>query len=268
MEDISHHNHRIHSGFLAPWEYRRAAGLHPAESEILARLRSTYMNKRILDVGVGGGRTTPFLTDISKEYVGIDYSPQMIERSRKRHPDVDLRVCDVRDLSQFRDGEFDLIFFSFNGIDYIDHSDRITALNEIRRVLSDEGTFAFSSHNRASTARSAWSLKHLPYRTNPLRNPKTFMFKLISYLMGIFNYRYLRKHEVTADTYELRNDEASRYSLLTYYIYIQDQIEQLKSAKFRDCQAVDLQGRWLSPAEYSTVIDPWIYYVCSRWPLA
>jgi SAM-dependent methyltransferase len=264
VDDIASHNHRVHSGLLVPLEYSGATGLQPPEMEILSRLRSTFSDKRILDIGVGGGRTTPFLTEISKDYHGIDYSPQMIERSKRRYPEVDFRVCDARDLSQFRDAGFDLVFFSFNGIDYIDHTGRIRALAEIRRVLSNGGAFAFSSHNRASASRSAWNLKHLPYRINPFRRPKAFLFKFIEYKIGIYNYVSLKKYEKRTRTYELRNDEASRYSLMTYYVYIDDQIRQLEEAGFRTCEVVSLDGKWLKPHDYNDTTDPWVYYLC--WP--
>lgn len=41
---------------------------------------------------------------------------------------------DARDLSTFSDQSFDLVWFSFNGIDYVNHIDRLTILQEIYRV--------------------------------------------------------------------------------------------------------------------------------------
>src|SRR5690606_12109488 len=103
--------------------------------------------KRILDIGVGGGRTTPYLLDVSRDYIGVDYAPKMIKKCRAQYPSVTFEVCDARDLSHFGPASFDLIFFSFNGIDYVDHADRIKILCEVRRVLTDQGAFVFSAHN-------------------------------------------------------------------------------------------------------------------------
>jgi hypothetical protein len=67
--------------------------------------------------------TTRHLLDISGNCTGID-SLRLIVRCRERYPDVSFAVCDARDLSVFADGCFDLVFFSFNGIDGVDHVDR------------------------------------------------------------------------------------------------------------------------------------------------
>ena len=47
-----------------------------------------------------------------------------------------------------KDNSFDVVIFSFNGIDYIyPYIKRLAALKEIRRVLKTNGLFIFSSHN-------------------------------------------------------------------------------------------------------------------------
>jgi SAM-dependent methyltransferase len=168
----------------------KAELLQPPEAQILLKLRPTIEGKRILDVGVGGGRTTPYLLEISNNYIGIDYSVKMIDQCRKRYPGVDFRNCDVRDLSQFPGGSFDLVFFSFNGIDMIDHSERIKVLSEIRHLLSDSGIFVFSSHNRAAPVKRAWSLDHLPFRINPLREPRRFAMQILRY--GFRHCKFIR----------------------------------------------------------------------------
>ena len=42
----------------------------------------------ILDIGVGAGRTTQLLRAISRDYVGIDDSPAMVEMCRAAHPEA------------------------------------------------------------------------------------------------------------------------------------------------------------------------------------
>lgn len=76
-------------------------------------------------------------------------------------------ICEGRDLSQFRTASFDLILFSFNGIDYLSHAGRLKALTEIRRVLAIGGVFVFSSDNHRSPISSPWNLKHRPLDINP-----------------------------------------------------------------------------------------------------
>jgi cyclopropane fatty-acyl-phospholipid synthase-like methyltransferase len=52
------------------------------ESERL--LFETYLKEgmAILDIGVGAGRTTPYLSRIAARYVGVDYSEAMIAKCR------------------------------------------------------------------------------------------------------------------------------------------------------------------------------------------
>ena len=42
-------------------------------------LFDTYLRSGmdILDIGVGGGRTTPYLSHVASRYVGLDYSEEM-----------------------------------------------------------------------------------------------------------------------------------------------------------------------------------------------
>ena len=105
----------------------------------------------MLDVGVGGGRTTVHFAPLVGSYVGIDYSETMIAACRERFEEtpgqLTFQVEDVRSLPAFGDGSFDFVLFSYNGLDYIPHDGRREALAEIRRVLGRGGRFALSTHN-------------------------------------------------------------------------------------------------------------------------
>jgi SAM-dependent methyltransferase len=126
--------------------YAAREGLTPAESKLL----SEYVpaTSRVLDIGIGAGRTTGPLTDHVSSYVGIDYSPPMIAAARARHPGVDLRLADASDLSAWATHSFDVLFFSYNGIDCL-HPDakRWRFLEEAWRVLRRDGLLIFSTHN-------------------------------------------------------------------------------------------------------------------------
>ncbi|GAA4955158.1 class I SAM-dependent methyltransferase [Streptomonospora halophila] len=54
--------------------------------------------ERILDAGCGTGDLAATLADAGAEVVGIDSSPEMIDRARERFPHLDLRVADLRSL--------------------------------------------------------------------------------------------------------------------------------------------------------------------------
>lgn len=63
----------------------------------------------MLDAGAGIGIYYPLLKLKAKRYVGIDLTPEMVERARLRHPDGDFRIASVLALP-FGDGEFSLTF--------------------------------------------------------------------------------------------------------------------------------------------------------------
>jgi SAM-dependent methyltransferase len=117
----------------------------------------------ILDLGVGGGRTTPFLSSRASHYVGLDYSSSMVERCHTKYPDLQFRVGDAADLSTFPDSQFDAVVFAYNGIDFVlPASSRQRCLKHVFRVLKPGGVLIFSSHNaRAILVRPSWNLERL-----------------------------------------------------------------------------------------------------------
>lgn len=239
--------------------YRKADGLAPAEIVILEHHGRELLGARLLDIGVGTGRTTPQLRDRCLAYVGIDYAAPMLERARERYPDADLQVADARDLSRFADGSFGAVVFSFNGIDYVPHDDRLRILAEVRRVLRAGGLFVFSTHNRDVAVPPAASLANLHFSRNPIR----LAYNSYVYLAGIANARHTRRHERREAEYALINDPGLYFRLVTYYISRVAQAEQLTRAGFVSPRAFDTSGREL-PIDGPPVGDFMIHYVTRR----
>jgi SAM-dependent methyltransferase len=117
----------------------------------------------ILDLGVGGGRTTPHLSSIASRYVGVDYAGEMIAACRKRFPGLEFEVANAADLSTFASSTFDAAVMAFNGMDsVIPDEARFAALREIGRVLKPQGILIFSSHNpRSIWVRASWNPERL-----------------------------------------------------------------------------------------------------------
>jgi SAM-dependent methyltransferase len=112
----------------------------------------------ILDLGVGGGRTTPYLAQIATHYVGVDYAAEMIRVCRSKFPDLEFIQRDAADLSCFAASSFDAVVMAFNGLDYLSEEARERCLRECYRILRQQGVFVFSSHNpRAILGRPVWS---------------------------------------------------------------------------------------------------------------
>lgn len=127
-------------------------------------LFETYLKPgmAVLDLGVGGGRTTPYLSSIAAHYVGVDYAEEMIARCRDKFPHLEFEVSDAADLSKLASASFDSVVMAFNAMDYvIPDESRFRALREIARVLKPRGMLIFSSHN----PRSIW----VPPSWNPER---------------------------------------------------------------------------------------------------
>jgi len=102
----------------------------------------------VLDLGVGAGRTTSLLRLVSADYVGIDYTGELVDLCRARHPAEDIRLGDARDLGDIPTGSQGLVVFSNNGIDAVDHEGRERVLAEVHRVLGPEGIFCYSTLNK------------------------------------------------------------------------------------------------------------------------
>ena len=131
--------------------YAQQCWLQAPEETILRLMLPLLNTARMLDMGVGGGRTTLHFAKWVREYVGADYLESMVLECRKRFAGypahISFQVCDARSMEMFEDASFDFILFSHNGIDSVTHEDRLKILKEIRRVGKPDGYFCFSSHN-------------------------------------------------------------------------------------------------------------------------
>lgn len=139
-------NLKLYSSAETVRYYAALLGLQEAEKYLFEK----YIQKdaRLLDVGVGGGRTTPWLAARASRYLGIDYSQDMIDECRKKFPALSFQKQDATDLTAFDASDFNVVVFSFNGIDCLESNDaRKCCLRSIREILSDHGTFIFSCHN-------------------------------------------------------------------------------------------------------------------------
>jgi SAM-dependent methyltransferase len=238
--------------------YATTSELAPGERALFERFRGDIAGKSVLDIGIGTGRTTPYLMARAAEYIGVDYSPEMIDKAKQLHPGANLFECDARDLSRFGADHFDCVVFSFNGIDSVSDADRHVVLKQVLAALRVGGLFLFSSHNLASARVSAYSLKNLPFSANPIRFVRSCRY----YLKGVLNHLRARPHEVHTPDYALLTERATHYRYLNYHVSKALQVEQLESAGFSGVELFDEEGQPTGVQRDDR--DRWIHYIARK----
>jgi ubiquinone/menaquinone biosynthesis C-methylase UbiE len=245
-----------------PESYARNTKLSRAEEFIFSYLSDEIKDKAILDIGVGAGRTVPYLTAHTDNYTGIDYSENMLRHCRAKYRDVNLLLCDARSMVAFEDEDFDAVFLCFNAIDDADHEDRNRILAEVHRVLKKNGVFVFSTHNLDSKRRSAYKFRGFVPAQNPIELIKKNSVRIKRYFTGILNHHRNQRNEVHEQHFSIINDPSHNFSLMTYYIKKESQIRQLEDAGFSEVEMVDEQGSFISANQDCR--HGWIYYICRK----
>jgi len=103
---------------------------------------------KVLEVGVGTGKNLPFYRQ-DCEVTGIDFSPQMLKRARRRAKKLDLQV-NLRELDA---QEMDFPADSFDTVVatcvFCSVPDPVQGLKEIRRVCKPDGQVILLEHVRS-----------------------------------------------------------------------------------------------------------------------
>ena len=244
-------------------QYAAETALLPAEEAVLRRLAPSLSTARMLDIGVGAGRTTRHFANLVREYVGIDYAAGMIAYCQGLLAGLPNTVrfmqCDVRDLSCFSSTSFDFVLFSFNGLDMVGHADRLQALKEIRRVCAPNGAFCFSSHNTRHLAQLPGA------RLALTRGPRALARQLRSWLrIRLANPGYARLcRNCDAMEHALVVDGAHGFRARSYYVQPDYQLVKLSACGFGSTRAYSTAGEELEGLALSESRDPWLYYLCT-----
>ncbi len=116
------------------------------EKTIHLKLFGKIKDKKLLDLGCGGGQTSIFFAEQGAIVTGVDFSKRQIDFARilakkKRTNKVLFQQGNMENLSMFKDCSFDLVNSSHT-IHYVKNIQR--CFNEIFRVLKPKGKFVFS----------------------------------------------------------------------------------------------------------------------------
>lgn len=242
-------------------EYERR-DLQPPEQMLLGLFRDRWPGISMLDLGVGAGRTAYTFAPLAGRYVGLDLSEEMVRLSRElvgEDETTRFLACDARNLAEEFEGErFDLILFSYNGLDALEHEDRMSVLRQVRELLADGGRFLFSSHSVAA----------LPLDVErpriDVRDPLRSAYRLYS---AVPHARRLRRvnRELDLDTarsrgwIQLRDGDHS-FDALYYYVQPAYQLRQLRDCGLEAEGVYALSGQAVDPDDPGR--DPWLHYLC------
>jgi ubiquinone/menaquinone biosynthesis C-methylase UbiE len=233
--------------------YKKACYLDKPELALLYKFEDRLKTMKMLDIGVGGGRTTYFFANRVAGYTGIDYSESMIMACKERFPKVKFLVCDARNMDIFDDNSFDFVLFSFNGLDSLSHDDRLKALKEVKRVCTEGGIFFFSTHNLNyidEVFRFKWSIS------------------LILTLSNIRKYILLRmknnKNRLMNMKYAIVIDGTHSFKIASYYILADEQVNQLSGLGFKNIKIFSSIHGLEMENNFDDTREPWLYYLCTK----
>jgi SAM-dependent methyltransferase len=217
----------------------------------------------VLDIGVGGGRTAGLLQPGAGSYVGLDFSPEMVALAQRRFPGTDLRVGDARDLSGLPDRHFDLVCFSYNGLDALDHPDRGSALAEMARVVAPGGRVLFSSLN----------LDGVSYDERPWRLGGGLLTARARYHLGyaalhpgsvvraVRNYRRTRLEAEDGRGWGRRPLRAHEFRFVVHFATMEETVAEAQAAGLEVVAAYADDGTELDPGAAHTSAD-YVHFVC------
>lgn len=243
-------------------EYQVRQALTPGEMRIFGEAWPEIRGGHVLDIGVGAGRTIPYLAGAGASYSAIDYAPAMVKAARQRFPRVDIREGDACDLAVPAE-HYNFVLFSYNGIDYIHPDDRNKVLTEVFRVLRPGGLFAFSTHNKNVLPSDGITVPIQPpaFTLNLPRYAVRAVRSVREKMLDRRNRNRLRSHALWRDDIAFVIDGAHLSSMLTSYVKPQAQLDALRTAGFgTPLLMVDDDGR-------VAAVDgdaPWIYFLVRK----
>jgi SAM-dependent methyltransferase len=248
-------------------QYRQLTGwTDPGERAAVEWVTPLVAGQPILDLGVGAGRTTGLLLPLSDDYLGIDYTADMVAACRIRHPGERFALMDARDLQALEAGHYGLVVFSFNGIDSVAPEERGLILREVHRVLRPGGLFIVSSHNRDGPGAREKPGLHVAFSANPLRLGWRLLRTLRSLPRALRNHLRLRAANEDHEDWALRNCGAHDFGLLVVYTTLAEQQRQLQAAGFEVQAVFDSEhGHAVAPGQDTR--DVWWFHYVARKPL-
>jgi SAM-dependent methyltransferase len=131
--------------------------------------------KRVLSLAGGGGWDPILFAELGAETTLFDLSPEQLETVRKLAKQRGTRIRfvqgDMRDLSRFKTGEFDLVYHHHSLV-FVPDPARV--IKEVARVLAPGGTYVFSTMHPVTLRMyetwtgSGWNFKQRYFDKGPV----------------------------------------------------------------------------------------------------
>lgn len=237
----------------------------PGERVVVNLIADRVRDRPIIDVGVGTGRSSWFLRLLSKDYVGVDYTPAMVERAKALRPEVTFRVADARDLRDYKDASFGLVFFSHAGLDSLDHEGRRGALREFARVLAPGGLLVYSTLNRDGSFYRCGpgpvaSVGERPNAYNYARFVARAGLHPLSHLRGFANVRRMRPVFTDQGSWAVDTMPTHDWGLIVHFVTRSEALREVSGVGLTVETLVAREGHELSEHDATA----WFHVVAAK----
>jgi SAM-dependent methyltransferase len=189
----------------------------------------------------------------------------MLRMARERFPGADLREGDAVGLAGWPDAAFDLVVFSFNGIDALDHGDRVTALSAMARVTRPGGRVLFSSLNLDGVsfderplrvAGGPLSPRFRYHLAHAVRHPR-------SVVRAVSNYRRTRHEVEDGAGWARRPLRAHEFRFVVHFATMGEIGAEARAAGLDVVAAYADDGTRLDPRAARSHAD-YVHFLCAR----
>jgi SAM-dependent methyltransferase len=164
-------------------------------------------------------------------------------------------TCDARDLSAYYGNDCDLVIFSLNGIDSVDHDDRNQIIEEARKVIAPDGVFFFSTHLIGSFTFKA-PLPHCG-RDNLLRFVYRCLNQMFAYVKVAWIYKSMPLNEIRNRNWAILGTSDQNFTMSIFHINPAFQVAAPEKLGFRTEAIINPSGMHVSANEAGS---PWCYF--------